>query len=136
MKKVGAILLIISFTFTIFCLSCNKKPSEKSLLQTAPLVGAEIDTQKIKNEINTVKNEIEKTKNKINTQETEITLLEEKKARIDYTHFIKEPTSSLSPVAPKKKRNVMLAGILSPMIFTILAFSLEYLEKQKITSKG
>ena len=49
MKKVGTIFVLISFTFIIFSLSCKKEPSEKSLLQTAPLVGAEIDTQKIEN---------------------------------------------------------------------------------------
>ena len=49
MKKVGVILSFISFTFITFSLSCNKEPSEKFLLQTAPLVGAEIDIQKIEN---------------------------------------------------------------------------------------
>jgi len=56
--------------------------------------------------------------------------------RIDYTQFIKEPTSSLYPVSPKKKRNVMIAGILGLMIFTMLAFFLEYIEKQKAKIKG
>ncbi len=49
MKKVGTIFILISFTFITFSLSCNKVPSEKSLLQTTPLVGAEIDIQKIEN---------------------------------------------------------------------------------------
>ncbi len=49
MKKVGTIFILISFTFITFSLSCKKEPSEKSLLQTAPLVEAEIDTQKIIN---------------------------------------------------------------------------------------
>ena len=49
MKKVGTIFILIIFIFIIFSLSCNKEPSEKSLLQTAPMVGAEIDTQKIIN---------------------------------------------------------------------------------------
>ena len=92
--------------------------------------------EKIKNEIKTVKNGIEKFKNTINTQGTEITLLEDKKARIDYAQLIKEPTSSLYPVAPKKKRNVMIAGILGLMMFTILAFFLDYLKKQTIKSKA
>ena len=87
--------------------------------------------EKIKNEIKTVKNAIEKIKNIINTQETEINLLEDKKARIDYTQLIKEPTSSLYPVSPRKKLNVLIAGILGLFIFAILSFFLEYLEKQK-----
>ena len=47
MKKVGTILLFISFTAIIFILSCKKEPSEKTSLQTAPLAEAEIDIQKI-----------------------------------------------------------------------------------------
>jgi len=90
--------------------------------------------EKIKNEIKTVKNEIEKIKNTINTQETEIHLLEDKKARIDYTQLIKEPTSSLYPVSPKKILNILVAGILGLMAFTMLAFFLESLEKQKAKS--
>ena len=49
MKKVGVILSFISFTFIIFSLSCKKAPSEKTMLETAQLVGAEIDIQKIAN---------------------------------------------------------------------------------------
>ncbi len=64
----------------------------------------------------------------------EVGNLNERKRRIDYAQLIKEPTSSFSPVSPKKKRNVMLAGIVGLMIFTMLAFFLEYLEKQKLES--
>ncbi len=64
----------------------------------------------------------------------EIGNLNEKKGRIDYTQLIQEPTSSLGPVFPKKKRNVMLAGIVGLTIFTMLAFFLEYIEKQKLKS--
>jgi len=61
--------------------------------------------------------------------------LNERKRRVDYAQLIKEPTSSLGPIFPKKKRNVMIAGILGLMIFTMLAFFLEYIEKQKAKSK-
>jgi len=98
------------------------------------IVVIKTEIEKIKNGIKTVKNNIEKIKNTINIQETEITLLEDKKARIDYTQLIKEPTSSLYPVSPRKKHNVLIAGILGLMIFTMLAFFLEYLEKQKTKS--
>jgi len=63
----------------------------------------------------------------------EIGKLNKIKGRIDYTQLIKEPSSSLIP--PKKKRNVMLAGIVGLMIFTMLAFFLEYIEKQKLKVK-
>jgi len=59
----------------------------------------------------------------------------EKKGRIDYAQLIKEPTSSLYPVSPKKKLNILIAGILGLMIFTILSFFLEYIEKQKAIKK-
>jgi hypothetical protein len=57
--------------------------------------------------------------------------LTEKKGRMEYAKLIKEPTSTLYPVSPKKKLNVLIAVILGLMIFTILAFLLEYIEKQK-----
>ena len=41
-----------------------------------------------------------------------ILLLEDKKARIDYTQLVKEPTVSLSPVSPKKIQNIIIAGFL------------------------
>ena len=100
------------------------------------IVVIKTEIEKIKNTIKTVKNEIEKIKNTINTQETEIRLLEDKKARIDYTQLIKEPTSSLYPVSPRKKLNVMIAGILGLFVFTMLAFFLDYLKKQRVKSKG
>ncbi len=89
-----------------------------------------LDTQieKLKTEIDRINNEIEDVKN-------EIAFLKERKGRIDYTQLIKEPTSSLYPVAPRKKRNVMIAGILGMMIFTMLSFFLEYVKKQRIKSK-
>ena len=47
MKKVGIIIFLISFTAIIFSLSCKKEPLQKTILQTAPLAGVEIDIQKI-----------------------------------------------------------------------------------------
>ena len=49
MKKVGTIFVLISFTFIIFSLSCKKEPSEKPILEMAPLAEVEIDIQKIEN---------------------------------------------------------------------------------------
>ena len=90
---------------------------------------------KINNEIDTIKNGIVIKKNEIENVRNEITYWQERKARIDYTQLIKEPTSSLSPVAPRKKLNVLIAGILGLMIFTVLSFFLEYLEKQRIKNE-
>ena len=84
------------------------------------------DTQieKLKTGIDKIKNEMDNTKN-------DISLLRERKGQIDYAQLIKEPTPSLYPVSPRKKLNVAIAGILGLMIFTILAFFIEYIEKHK-----
>ena len=84
------------------------------------------DTQieKLKIGIDKIKNEMDNTKN-------DISLLRERKGQIDYAQLIKEPTSSLYPVSPRKKLNVVIAGILGLMIFTMLAFFIEYIKKHK-----
>lgn len=89
------------------------------------------EKQIIMTEINTIMNEIEKIKNRINTAQSEIKLMGDKKLRIDYAQLVKEPTASLYPVSPRKKINVAIAGILGLFMFTMLAFFLEYIEKQK-----
>ena len=89
----------------------------------------QLDThiEKWKTEIDKVNNEIENVKNQME-------LLNERKGRIDYAQLIKEPTSSLGPVSPNKKLNVLIAGMFGILIFTVLAFFLEFLEKQKVKS--
>ena len=99
------------------------------------LSAEKITQENLKLNIERKKTEIEKINNEIENVKNQIGLLDEKKARIDYAQFIKEPTSSLSPVAPKKKRSVMIAGILGLMIFTMLAFFLEYIKEQKLKAK-
>lgn len=61
--------------------------------------------------------------------------LDERRKRIYYAQIIKEPNSSLSPVSPQKLTNVLIAGILGLLIFGMLAFLLEYIEKQKLKLK-
>ena len=91
---------------------------------------------KINYEIDTIKNGIIIKKNEIENVRNEITYFQERKARIDYTRLIKEPTSSLYPISPKKKLNVLIAGVIGLIIFTTLAFFLDYLEKQRAKIKG
>ena len=77
-----------------------------------------------------------KNKEKISEQlKKEIHNLAERMGRIYYAQIIKEPTSSFSPVSPKKFTNVFIAGILGLLIFGMLAFLLEYIEKQKLKLK-
>lgn len=64
----------------------------------------------------------------------EINSLTQKKGQIDYTQFIKEPTSSLHPVAPRKTLNMVIAGILGLLIFGLFAFFIEYIESIKSMS--
>jgi len=97
-------------------------------------VGNEI--AKINNEIETIRNGITIKNNEIENTRNDIALLQERKARIDAAQLIKEPTSTLYPVSPKKKRNVLIAGILGLIVFTSLAFLFESIEKQRFISKG
>ena len=87
--------------------------------------------EKINNGIQAIKNDKEKIRNTIKTIRSEITLLEEKKERFDYTQLIKEPTASIYPVSPRKKLNVLIAGFLGLLIFTSIVFFLERLKETK-----
>jgi uncharacterized protein involved in exopolysaccharide biosynthesis len=91
----------------------------------------ENDISEIRTKIVGLKNDIEKIKTEIETIKNQIYLLKEKKKRIDYTKVVKSPAPSLYPVFPKKKLNVLIAGILGGTLFSFLAFFLEYLEKRK-----
>ena len=77
------------------------------------------------------RNEIEKINTEIENIKQEINLLNERKLRIDYARLVKDATSSLGPVSPRKARNVLITGMLAAMMFAVLAFFLEYLNKQK-----
>jgi len=104
--------------------------TEINNIQTAiAVVKTEID--KINNEIGSVKNDIDKIKNSINTQKSDLQLIRDKKARIDYAQLIKPPTLSLGPVAPKKKQTVLIAGFLSLVVFCFLALFLNYLKQNR-----
>jgi len=80
------------------------------------------------------RNEIDKVKIEIEDVKSQMAFLAERKARIDYTQLIKEPTASPFPVSPKKAKNILIAGILGLLIFSIVAFFLEHIEKQKKTT--
>lgn len=82
-------------------------------------------------QIKILANEIERLKTEIESLQNTITLLNEKKGRIDYAQLVKEPTPSLRPVSPRKPFIVVTAGLIGLILFTPLAFIMEYLEKQK-----
>jgi len=85
-----------------------------------------IEEENLKNRVEEIQGDIEQINNQIDN-------LTERKGRISYAELVKTPTSSLSPVAPKKKLNVIIAGFIGLFFFTILAFFLEYIEKNKRT---
>lgn len=89
------------------------------------------EIEKINYEINTVTNSITIKYNDIDNINNDISFLRERKARMDYTQLIKKPTSSLGPVSPKKRLNIIFAGIVGLLLFTLLTFFLEYIERQK-----
>jgi DNA repair exonuclease SbcCD ATPase subunit len=91
------------------------------------VVKTEID--KIYNQIETVKNTIDKVKNSNAALNNEISLIRDKKARLDRSQLIKSPTPSLRPVAPNLRLSLFLAVLLGLTVFTTLAFFLEYLEE-------
>jgi len=72
---------------------------------------------------------------KIDRIENEINDLNERKKNIYYVQITKEPTPSASPVSPKKLFNILIAVPLGFLIFTMLAFFFEYLEKQNLKAK-
>ncbi len=98
------------------------------------ILNESLDNKKIEEQI--IYFEIEDKVRLIKKIEYEINDLHERIQGIHYAQITKEPTSSISPVYPKKLTNVLIAGILGPLIFGMLAFFLEYIEKQKSKSKG
>jgi hypothetical protein len=87
--------------------------------------------RQLDNQIVQIQNLQESIRNDTAMLKTDIQLLGQKKARIDYTQLIKEPTPSLYPVAPKKKQNVLIAGFLSLVVFCILALFLDYFKQNR-----
>ena len=67
----------------------------------------------------------------INNLDNRIANIKEMKGRIDYTKIVKEPTSSLDPVHPKKGLYVLIACIVGLAAFTMLAFFIDYVKRAK-----
>jgi hypothetical protein len=89
----------------------------------------------INTQIDMIRIQKEKTKSTIETIKSQITYLEEKKERYDYTQLIKNPTVLNRPASLGVKRGALLAGIISLLIFSVIAIFLENLKKLKIEPK-
>jgi len=61
----------------------------------------------------------------------EIKNLEFKKNYVQNIQVLQPPKSSLSPVKPKKKLNVLLAGVVGLFLTVFLAFFIEYISRHK-----
>lgn len=106
---------------------------EKNLQESLKLE-IKIKTENLKEidaQVEKYKNAVDKISNSTENFKKQIELLVERKTRIDYAQLIKEPTPSPGPVAPKKKMNALIAGLIGLTIFGFLAFFLEYLKKNK-----
>jgi capsular polysaccharide biosynthesis protein len=90
------------------------------------------DIKQLDTQIEKLKTEIDKINNTSENFKNQIALFTERKLRIDYAQLIKEPTPSKGPVAPRKKMYILVAGFIGLIIFGLLAFFLEYIEKHKI----
>ena len=89
-----------------------------------------INSKKV--EMESLKQSIDNNTQNIRQRENTIEMLKERKGGIDYTELVKKPTSSLNPVFPQKKLFVLVAFLFGVIFFSLLAFFLEYLEKQKL----
>lgn len=76
-------------------------------------------------------NQISQIQNTLSNEKNGIKLLEDKKNRIDYTQMIKPPTTSFGPVAPNKKRIVLIVGFLSFCLSLGVVIFRYTLEKRK-----
>lgn len=89
---------------------------DKSRTQIKDLnVGIEL----IQNDIRIIENE------KLDVQNS-MDFLSERKSRTELSQLVKEPTSSIFPVSPKKRLNVALAAVFGFVLFVLVAFFQEY----------
>ena len=69
---------------------------------------------------------------KIETMKSEMETLKIKKQLIENIKLIQQPQSSIYPIKPKKKLNVMLAFVIGLFVSIFLAFFMEYIQKMKV----
>lgn len=91
----------------------------------------DVKINQLKTEIETLKNDIKRIMTEIETTRNDIKVLQEQKRRIDYTKIIKPAIPSVDPVFPKKKMMLALACIFGLVIFSTVAFFIDYIERTK-----
>ena len=86
---------------------------------------------------NEIKTKIEKFPGAIADIKAQINTLNLEKELISDIKIIQEPAVSLFPVKPKKKKLVLLAGVVALFIFAFLSFFIEYIKNATLNeSKG
>ena len=70
--------------------------------------------------------------NAIETMKSNIEMVKIKKQAIENIKLIQQPQSSIYPIKPKKKLNVMLAFVVGLFVSIFLAFFMEYIQKMKV----
>ncbi len=89
-----------------------------------------------KYKVETMQSEIKDFENEKNYISGEIKSIEFKKNNIQNIQIIKPPKSSLSPIKPKTRLNVMLAGVVGLFLTVFLSFFIEYISKYKKREQG
>ena len=81
---------------------------------------------------------IEQAENKITDLDGQKKLISEQIANIDFRkniiqniQILQHPKSSLNPIKPKKKLNILLAAVIGLFLMVFLAFFIEYVSKHK-----
>jgi len=77
------------------------------------------------------RNEIERVGIEIDGLKSQTALLAQRQAGIDSARLVQEPAASPSPVSPKTVKNIILAGMMGLLLFSIVAIVLEQIEKRK-----
>ncbi len=75
--------------------------------------------------------EVKQQETKIQKADNEITILNERRGRLDFTKVIKEPTPSAEPVSPGLGLVVLVSFVLGLMISVLLALLVDYIQKRK-----
>jgi capsular polysaccharide biosynthesis protein len=95
--------------------------------------------ENLKKDIDDINTEIERFKLKkteglqaeINDLKLQIDRLSIEEGMIKNIRVIQDPEASIRPIKPKKRRNVLLAGVVAFMMMMFLAFFVEFIQKAK-----
>jgi capsular polysaccharide biosynthesis protein len=85
----------------------------------------------LSNQINDIRTKKEIASMKLENLKVQIDRLNLEKSIIKNIRVIQDPEASIRPIKPKKRLNILLAGVVAFMMMMFLAFFLEYIQKAK-----